>query len=199
MPPFALVKNLPAPVRKALKSVQYGRKDVPILSMASVDTQAGGGDGRRGFFTVVDLATGWYETQYGSWGGENPFTSNPVDTGKTYELSPDIVAIKGVTGGTTWAWVYFHPSLYPQYVPNEAIMATLGNAPADGELRALYCFNSIKGGSYRREEMVRQKVRQIDVDNLIAKGWLKKTGAGIQITTEGRNVYESAGRPSYFG
>jgi hypothetical protein len=189
---YATVKELREPLRAALAAVGYGGRDVELVPATTVDPTVGGGDGMRGFVTVVNLDTGVRQTVNGSWGGSNPFSHSPVDqTTERIELPPNGAVVKGTRGyPRTFATVYAHPSavganLLPSGAPADDVLT-------DADQQALYCFAAIKGGEYRRDEMRRRGVTEEQVNSLVLRGYLKRNKAGAtQITTKGKNARDT--------
>lgn len=182
------VKDLPAPIRDALKSVRYGRESIAVHASATVQLGGrGSGDGQRAFTTLVALDTGEYRTVRGSWGGPNMFVTTPVDTdGNEYALPPNGVAILGTEGGS-------HPVYATLHIPASMVSRILTAGPAEElpqvEKDALYAHKGIKGGEHRREFLRRKRVPSSVVDGLVSRGLLKRNSAGAtSITTAGRNA-----------
>jgi hypothetical protein len=185
------VTELPASVQAALKGVDYGARDIEIIPTEEMDMSSSATwKGARGFVCMVNLVTGDRRTLTGDWGGQNPFDAKPVDTDQTvYPLPPTGMVIRGQTGyPRTLARIYVHPSL----MSGNLLPASDAEGPTQAQLNALYCFGHIKGGQYRRDEMRRRHVTQSDVDECVARGWIKVNRAGAgQITTEGKNALGS--------
>jgi hypothetical protein len=77
---YVAVKELPNSLIRALASIGYGKKDIDVNIQDTVSLQVSGGDGRRGFALIVNLATGETHMLQGSWGGSNMFNpDNRVD------------------------------------------------------------------------------------------------------------------------
>lgn len=180
------VTELPDSVQAALDSVSYGRVDIEVKVASTLVMSSAGCDGRRAFVTLVNLSTGERATELGSWGGENMFNPlNAVDRdNQPYPLPPNGVVVLGSTGyPRTFATLHIAPSL------TDRMLAAPAPEVTEEERNALYCFASIKGGEYRRDEMRRRKVSPGTVDALVERGWLKRNRAlATQITTEGRNA-----------
>ncbi len=180
------VKEMPDVVRQALKSVGYGRKDIEVKAAEKAHAMQGG-DGQRGFMSVVNLSTGEYRTAYGSWGGSNPFQTS-VDDIDTVVLRPGMMVITGVSGyGPVYAIIEAHPS-------NLTAMLPAVPALTDREIKILRAFQSLKGGQYRQQYLRAAGINQSEIDALEAKGLIKinKAGAG-QITTAGKNALPPGG------
>jgi hypothetical protein len=181
------VKELSTPVRRALDSVAYGRKDIKLIAAESVEGSGAGGSGVRAFTIAVNLDTGERKGAYGSWGGDNPWSNSPVDRDHTPIPIPENgIVIKGTRGGgPTWAQIYAHPNVVGRFLSSSD-----EEELSETEQQALYCFfGSIKGGEYRRDEMRRRGVSAATVDGLVEKGYLKRNRAGATtITTRGKNA-----------
>ena len=183
------VKQLSPAIQKALATVNYHAKDIEVKPTERVGGTVGGGSGQRGFVIIVNLDTGKFEGVQGSWGGGSPLSSSPVDAyGGMIDIPANGAVIKGTTGyPRTFAWIYAHPTAVGAH------LLPSGNEDAevltDAEQQALYCFGSIKGGEYRRDEMRRRNVTAETVDSLVERGYLKRNRAGAtQITTKGKNA-----------
>lgn len=194
--PHVKTRELPQTLQSALESVGYGRADIAVSAAETYSPCAGSGDGLRSFVIAVNLATGAMERRDGSWGGSNMFTRNAVDSDtKSYPLPEGFAAINGHIGGgkPVYATITVNPA-------NLAKMLPSGNETTldEREVKALQVVKGYKAG-YRREYFEKEKLGRYDATNplisgLAAKGMLKITGAGISITTEGRNAAEAAPR-----
>lgn len=184
---YATVKDLPAPVIRALESVGYGRKDIRVEASTTVELSGSGGNGYQAFVTLVNLATGAHETRWGSWGGANMFNrDNPVDNDHgRYELPANGVAVRGSRGGG-------HPVYATLLVPASMVDRMLPAPGADlteTEREALSIFKGYKGGAYRRDALNRANVTPEIIDGLVSKGLLSRNRAGATaITTDGKNA-----------
>jgi hypothetical protein len=182
---YIAVKELSPALREALGLVGYGRADIEMEAATAVDIGNGGGAGLRAFAIVVNLDTGARVVSRGSWGGPNPFTTNPVDAGFTVDVPANGAVVRGSYGyGPTYARIYAHPDAFGHLLP-----PTEEDVLSDLERSALYCFAAIKGGEYRRQELRQRRVPDTVVDGLVERGYLKRNRAGAtQITTKGRNA-----------
>lgn len=183
------VRDLPPTVQRALKSLDYNRRDIEVRAQSSVSIQDSGGDGFQGFALVMNISTGDSKLYQGSWGGPNPWAkANPVDMDDRQHTIPmNGAVLKGWRGGgrPVYAVLYVNPDN----------MATL--LPASVELTqeedwALAIIKGLKPG-YRSESFERHGLGAYVANNpvlrsLVQKGLVKATGAGIQITTEGKNA-----------
>ncbi len=182
---YVTVKDLPPSVQDALRSVGYGRKDIGVIASTSVELGGSAGDGSRAFTTLVNLTSGQYRTEMGSWGGPNMFTSNAVDSDKgRYALPADGVAIKGSKGGG-------QPVFAQLYVPASMVAKILPAAPEDlteTDKNVLGCFMRLKSGQYRQDALKRHGGTADVVDSLVGRGYLSRNRAGATaITTAGKN------------
>jgi hypothetical protein len=181
------VKTLVPAVQSALKSVRYGGRDIQVITADKVSPLVAGGDGQRGFVTIINLDTGKSESRRGSWGGANMFNpDNAVDLDREqFTIPANGVVIKGTTGyPRTFATLYTTATgnLLPAGTDDTEVLT-------DEELQALYCHYSIKGGQYRRDELSRRHVMASTVDSLVDRGYLKRNRAGaVSITTKGKNA-----------
>lgn len=186
------VKSLGDAVQSALKSVGYGARDIEVIPQSSLELNSSASwKGARGFVIALDLRTGQRIARQGEWGGANPFVRNAVDeSDETYVLPEFGVVIKGQTGHPrTFARIYVHPAQMAKFLP----APTEELSPIDQQ--ALYCFKSIKGGEYRRQELARRKVTSAVVDSLVERGYLSRNKAGAtSITTAGKNAIDGSVR-----
>lgn len=178
--------KLPAVVQNALENVGYHRKDIGVNARESVSIACSGGDGYRGFAVIINLGTGERQFLYGSWGGANPWNpTNRVDLDTQEHTIPvNGCVILGSEGGSrpVYASVYVRPDAIVAMLP-PAVDAT------EDEKRVLYAYRGLKSGPYRKEFL--DKIPNVTkiVDDLVARGLLKRAKNGAtQITTEGRNV-----------
>lgn len=185
---YVEVTRLPESVQAALKSVDYGRKDIEVRASERVSLGSSSGDGFRAFVALVNLTTGQSTAMYGSWGGANMFNrSNAVDNDfREYPLPGDGVAVTGMTGGgkPTHAVLNVPATMLARMLPSAE-----GQNLSEAELDALYCHNSIRGGTYRKEALQRLRISSTVVDGLVERGLLSRNKAGAtQITTQGKNL-----------
>ena len=185
------VRDLPLPIQKALKSVKYGRKNIQIQESRTYQMSGSSGDGRKAFTIAVNLGTGKYQIEWGSWGGPNMFNpQNSVDLDtKPRPIPPNNVVISGNIGGRTWAYIEAHP---------DNLTKLLGAGDDDAKLTeqqmiALSIIGGIKGG-YRREYFERNNLGDYSPENPLVISLAKlglinvmRNGA-MKITTKGQNV-----------
>lgn len=185
-------KDLPDTIQSALRALNYHRHDIDVDTAERVSLHDAGSAGRRGFVALVDLASGETRVSRGSWGGANIANpDNPVDLDTSlHELPEGGAVIRGSEGGDRP--VYATVTLNPRNV-----MPWL-SAPAeeltDKERKILEAYGTLKAGEYRKQALREAKATEADIDALVSRGLLKKTGAGVQITTAGKNTRRSLGR-----
>lgn len=192
---YVATKELPDALRAALRDSGYAKPDVSIEAKATASAFDAGGQGRKGFVVLVDLATGATQRHDGSWGGANIANeSNVVDRdARSHPLAPNVAVINGSEGyGGVLASITIHPS-------NAAKLLHAAGPSLDATARGiLYAYGAIKSGTYRRDALNGVGVKDAETDPrvkaLIELGLLKRDGRGIQITTEGKNVRKSAVR-----
>jgi hypothetical protein len=181
------VKELSGAVRRVLEGVGYGARDIEIVAADSVELRTTANDGARGFVRVLNLDTGESRGAMGDFGGSGLGRRMSDYTDESFPIPENGAVIKGSVGyPRTFARIYAHPHAVGAY------MLPSGE-PADElsaeDQQALYCFGSIKGGEYRRDEMRRRNVSEATVDSLVSRGYLKRNRAGAtQITTQGKNA-----------
>lgn len=188
-----LVKDLPISFHKALKSVRYGRREIEIRKATSYSPQGAGGDGSRDFTIVLNMLTGQYDTEIGSWGGANIFNqTNRVDLDtRSFPIPTNGAVIKGsMSSGPTYAYILVPPENFQELLPSgsEEPLTELERKA----LRAL----SYKG-DYRKDEWEYSgQLGKYSQDNpifqsLVKKGLVKVTGVGVTLTLEGKNKMNS--------
>lgn len=196
---YLLVRDLPRSLQAALREVEYGKKDIEVKARETFDPSAAGGGGRRGFVAACKMDdSGKYEIEWGSWGGENPFTKTVEGYRGDVPIPPEVAFIRGSIGGghPTNASVYVSP-----HAMNPALL-TAGPEVTPKEAKILAIFKGLKS-SYRPEYLDRLEEKENElassrerkaatdraVESLIARGFLSRNKAGsISITTEGRNA-----------
>jgi len=186
------VRELPAPIQKALREVKYGRKNIMVVESRTYQMSSLSGAGRQGFTIAVNLGTGRYQVEWGSWGGANMFNpDNPVDLDtKPRPIPPNNVVISGVVGGgqPTYATIKAHP---------DNLTKLLGAGDEDDitedQKTALAIISGIKSG-YRKEYFRSHRLGEYSPKNpllieLAKMGLIKimRNGA-MKITTKGQNA-----------
>jgi hypothetical protein len=182
------VKNLPDSVRKALKAVGYGSRDIKVEATPSVSLQGVGGEGYRDFAVILDLVSGASETFEGSWGGASSGSSpNLVDSDtRKHNIPMNGAVIKGSkSSGPVYAVLYVNPGNMPTFVGTKVELTR----NEDLALAAICGLNS----SGRKDFFDRNSLGIYDAKNpliqsLVSKGLVNATGTGIKATTEGRNA-----------
>lgn len=182
------VKLLPPTVQSALREVGYGRRDIEVEARSSISLQDMGGDGSRAFSVILNLETGDSKVFYGSWGGPNINTrGNPVDEDdRQHPIPMNGAVIQGHEGGgrPVYATLYVNPGNMATLLPTKVQL------DRDEDV-ALAIVSGLKPG-YRAEAFEREGLGSYDATNpvllsLVKKGLVKATGAGVQVTTEGKN------------
>ena len=184
------VKDLPDPLARALKAVKYGKKDIRVVPRSNYSVMGAGEDGFREFVVAVNLITGAWEVEKGSWGGANMFTSNAVDLdARVRPLPPNGAIIKGSEGGgkPVHAVIYIHPDNLADVLP-----AGTEDPLTEDENKALQIVEHNRG-TYRAEYFNRHGLGVYGRTNpvllsLAKKGLLKLTGTGVVVTTQGKNL-----------
>jgi len=175
---YTLVKELPQSIQSTLSQLGYHKKDISIEAKEQVSIFDAGGDGRRGFYAIVALdGSVAPEVHYGSWGGANMFNpSNRVDTDDSmYTMLPGVAVITGSTGEKTYAYITIHPDNMVALLPVKVDIT-------DRQKSILSNFIGLKP-AYRNKYPV------AEIDEMVAKGLLKKNKAGaVSVTTEGKNA-----------
>ncbi len=182
---YVKVYELPESLINALKIVGYARQDIEIKVSETESLSNQGSDGYRAFAVVVDMSSGQSETLTGSWGGSNMFNpANRIDLdNKDRVLGSNVAVIKGTEGGTSGS---VHASI--TIGPNNVVKALVTTEDVSlKEKNILYCYGALKP-AYRKEELKRLGAVDSELDSLIERGYLKRDGRGITITTKGKNA-----------
>ena len=181
----------PPALRQALESEGYKRADIAVRIQDTVDSRSSGGQGSRGILIVLNLETGRFKREYGSWGGANPFESRiPDREPQDIPLPPGILVIKGCTGA------HRKSPFLTVYAGAGSILAALPGPGQDltgTHLRVLCTIIGLKGGDYRRNALAKIPGAAAAIDDLVSGDYLKRNKRGsVQTTTKGRNARESA-------
>lgn len=192
---YVNVKEIPQALQDALQQIGYHRKDIQVKASEEVDVTCYGGDGMRGIAIAVDLASNRISNiARGSWGGPNPFETNPLDVnGALTKIPVNGAVITGIEGGgkPTYAVVSVHPDSLAKWLPSG------GDDVTEKESWALEIFASLKSCA-RKDELDRYKITSQEIDGLVERGYLKRNKSGAtSITTKGKN--KRSGRLPYVG
>lgn len=183
---YTLVKELPTIIQTALSRVEYGCKDIEVKTAESLSPGQGGGQGRRSFLVLINLATGAVEQHTGSWGGANPFENRQVDLDQnSYPIPEGLAALKGSMGHPrTFATLYLHPANVAKLLPPKTELNIR-------EVSILRDFHSLTSAG-RKNEWARNPQSapsQAELDSLVSQGLLSRNKAGaLSITTAGKNA-----------
>ena len=187
---YVAVNDLPDGIKMALKKMRFGRRDIQVVPTSSFSV-ATSFEGNRAVAVTVDIRSGRVtESQQGSWGGPNPYEDKPIDRPAKINVPNKSVIIAGEMGGRgKFLRIYVNPSDLDEVIladeEDEQILT-------DDEIKALNIIGGIKGG-YRASEFERYGLGPYSKTNptiksLSDKGMIKFMGAGIRITTLGRNL-----------
>jgi len=196
---YLAIRELPDVIQRALGEVSYRRRDIEVKPATSYQMAGSSGAGKKSFVIAVNMASGQYKVEWGSWGGANAFSpTNPVDLDtKSRPIPANGAVISGTTGGNqpTWAYIQVPPGNMQALLPEEDADMDL----TDGEKAALYAIGHYKS-FYRKEQFQQWGLgpygpRNPHVTKLLALGLAKTRGQGLMITTKGRNV--DLREPSY--
>lgn len=186
----AKIQDMPNAIKSALSSVGYTRKDIAVHAAETCCLAAGGGQGRREFAIVVNLATGERKETWGSWGGANMFNpQNAVDLDtRAHPIPSNCVVIQGSVGESVYASIVALPTTLAPLLPAKA-------DTTEKEQRILYAYGSLKSGPYRKQSLDGCGTLPSDIDSLVARGLLSRNrGGAVQITTEGKNARDGKSR-----
>lgn len=183
------VKDLPETLQRALKEVEYGKKNINIQGADSVTLTSVSGDGARAFYAIVDVASGRSHVEYGSWGGANPFEQKRVDLDdRKYTLPMNGALIKGVSGRgqPVYATIYVHHDMMPNFLPVEEELS-------EQEKKALYAISTLTSQG-RTDYFQRARLGPYSFKNPFVQSLNKKdlisiaSNGGLKATTKGKNV-----------
>lgn len=182
------VKELPETLQRALKEVDYGKKDIRVQGTDSVTLMNSAGDGARAFYSVVDVASGRTKVEYGNWGGASPFGQKQVDIDdRKHTIPMNGALIKGISGRgqPVYAVIYVHHDMMPKFLPaNEDL--------SEQEKKALYAISTLTSKG-RSNHFQRARLGPYSFDNPFVQSLSKKglitiaANGGIKVTTEGKN------------
>jgi hypothetical protein len=186
------VKELPPVLQRALASVGYGRKNIDVKPAERASMGGLSGDGYQAFAMIVNLETGEYVTEWGSWGGPNMFNpQNAVDNDrKDYPIPVNGAVITGLQGGgrPVYATIRVNPAALAPLLPAKAELS-------ERQRVILGIVRGTKGGAYRIEALKEYGVTTAEIDTLVAGGFMKRNKAGaISMTTAGENEAMTGGR-----
>jgi hypothetical protein len=175
-------KEVPDVFKKPLKEIGYKRSSIGVTPIDSVSLQGFSGDGYRSFAVVLNLDTGKYDIQKGSFGGGG-YGSNDVDTdNRKYPIPRNGAVIVGEEGGgqPVSASVYVNPDTVAGFLPEKSDLTDRQKS-----IIRMMGYTS----SYKKELMSDNKVSASEVDELIRLGYIKKTSAGAtSLTIKGKNA-----------
>jgi hypothetical protein len=183
------IRDLPDTIRKALKSLRYGRRDIEVIP--SNKFRAGAGfEGNRAVAVVVNIKTGRViDKQMGSWGGSNMFENREIDQPGDQSIPNGAAVIAGSMGGRgNFLSIYVKPNNLDQLMLTEdedEVDLT------DKEVKALEIMGYKSG--YRADYFFRARLGEYNRDNpiiqsLADKGLVRLMSNGITVTTKGKNV-----------
>ena len=187
---FILTRQLPLSLQNLLARFSYGKRDIGLEATETVSPQLGGAAGRRGFVAILNLESGESQAFEGSWGGQNAFTVNRVDSDETlYRIPPNVVVVKGYTGYPySTATLYAAPGTVAPLLPSGVKMS-------DREVAILSAYRGLRSGPYRQEALA--LYGEDEIKALVTRGLLKESRNGArQITTEGKNALTGQKGPS---
>ena len=183
------VRDLPDTIRRALKSMRYGRRDIEVIPAVKYNASSGW-EGNRAVSITVNISTGRVtDEQVGSWGGSNMFEDRALDRREDKPVPNGAVVIAGSSGGHgKFLSIYVRPDDMGQLMIPEDEAVEM----SDDEKRALNVIGGYRGG-YRGEEFRRERLGEYGPDNpliqsLAKKGLVQIMGGGIRITSKGRNA-----------
>lgn len=186
---YVAVKDLPDFFRKPLREVSYGRKDIEVRQGSKYEASFPADDGCKAFTCVINMASGQYKVEWGSWGGANMFNPrNPVDLDRTPRSIPTNGAVlqgERCGGRPVYASITVRPDA----------MNKLIEAPTEVTLDERKALNACRyKSSYRADEFWKQGLGEYSLKNpliqsLLEKGMLKATRSGaISVTVKGKNA-----------
>ena len=179
--------SLPDGLQKALKALGYRKRDIGAQAGTSFTWGVAGGSGKRGLVALIDVDSGRVlDSELGSWGGPSGFGKSRVDDLNSKQtLQEGQAAFSGYDDGS-----YGSLTLHPGYFG----LLQDKNKPTElspDEKKALEFLGYTS--SYRKQEFEREGLgvygpRNPLVLSLIEKGLVEAKGAGLRLTTKGRNL-----------
>lgn len=184
------LKDLPVSLRNALHAVGFHNQVVCVVAADKYSPSEGSAafKGNKGFCVAVNLETGETKTEFGSWGGANPFEQRQVDQDTArYPIPTNGAVVIGEVGGRgSFARIKVCPDNLMAMLPTKV---ELSDQEAS-VLRILTGYTS----SYRSEEFDRAGLGKYGPTNpvvlqLAEKELLKINRQGaISVTIAGRNA-----------
>lgn len=175
---YVPVKDLPPILRKALRDgAGYNKRDIR-LRVSPTYYSMDAGDGSRPFAMAVNLETNRFEVYEGGWG------QGMDERGVT---PPNGVVVTGLKGYETYAVIFANPSIMTRLLEEgDPVVLT------EQEEYLLHIIRAFRS-SARQIEMEMAGIRGTFgpshplVQSLEEKGLIRTTGAGISVTTAGKN------------
>ena len=184
--PYVKVKELPESLQKALNECGYRKADVQVLIKEMESVFSSGGNGYRGFASLVNISTGETKLMHGSWGGANPFNpTNQVDLNDNdYTIPKDIAVIRGFSGGASGST---HATV--TISPLNILPSLQGGSDVSEEEKRLLAVMRSYTPAYRKPYLDAAKDM---VDSLVERGYIKRSKNGaLSLTTDGKSAAEN--------
>lgn len=180
------VRDLPASLQAALRDVGYGKAAIELRGSDTFTYQQIADDGEKAFTMVVNMATGDNLVEWGTWGSGSG--TNRVDADRSRHPIPvNGAVVQGVTGRghPVYATITVHPSN----------LTTMLQAPVELSPQTQLALDIVGGytSKGRIDEFEYRKLGKYGpanplVQELAAKGLVKITASGVQVTTEGKSA-----------
>jgi len=188
------VRKLPPTLQPALKAIGYNKPTIAVETTEGYYLTGSSGNGTRNIAVAVNLNNGTYKVEIGSWGGANPFEKRQVDMDETVRKIPlNFAIIKGTNQGskTLFARILISPENMQKMLPAK------GETSEELSREEKYALNIVGGikSAYRRGLFSDKGLGEYGPNNPIlkqmaAKGWVKISGVGVQLTVDGKNMRE---------
>lgn len=179
------IKKLPKVLSTVLMKVGYRESYIPIVVASKVNQDLGMSDYSKNFIAIVNLETNHFDIQFGSMGNMDSERdkNNSVDDSEKVHFIPENGAIiyGTITTRSVVAKLYVNPSTFDKMVSSEKSDVT------KRESEILGYFETYTSAG-RKRYFPGMGVKQSELDALMQRGFLKKSGSGMAITILGKNV-----------
>ena len=184
LPPF-LVQIL-------AREARYKRQDIEVVPAKSVEIGIPAFEGNRSYAIAVNLGTKQHKSVLGDWSGGAG--SSPVDRGGSFNIPSNAAVISGEYGGRgSFGRIYINPDNVAALIEQDD-----GVELSEDEKYAIVFINMFNSRG-RKDAFESKGLGEYSSSNplvrsLVSKGLLKLQGAGVKVTTQGKNVRKSLDR-----
>jgi len=181
------LKELPPFLVKILaREAQYKRRDIEVIPQTSVGVSGSSFEGNRSVVIMVNLGTQQYQTELGDYSGG--MGTSPIDRGGKLPVPSNGAIIVGEYGGRgSFARIYINPNNVAALIEDSS-----PEELSEDEKYALTYINMFNSGG-RKDAFQEKGLGTYGTSNplvrsLSAKGLVKIQGAGVLVTTKGKNT-----------